>query len=216
MWPMTRPGSREERLRAVRRVERKEKVRSGVKWGGVGVAALVLVGGVAFGLSLGPEKPATVHWHPTWEVFVNGENVLWANPRFDMQFMGGTTHFHQPDDATIHAEGRTDRLYLNRLLNSVGGEISDNQVVLPQGASISGTFATNETDQLRVFIQPDGEDWREVESGFADLKFGDKMRVLVTYGHATDEEIKTQQESVKRAAADAASAMNQTQAPPGF
>jgi hypothetical protein len=132
-----------------------------------------------------------------WEAYIEGQNVKWTGREADMPGMSSGMHFHQPDDDTIHAEGRSNRLRLGTLLAGLGGEIADDKLVIPDSQKMAGTYASNDTTRLRVFVMPDGAEWSEVSDSFADVSFEDRMRILVTYGDLTSEEIAREQASVK-------------------
>lgn len=192
---MTRKPPTAQRLEGVRRARAQER-RATLRKVALGASILVAIAGAAYGLSLIPEGPKNVHWHPTWEVYVNDQNVVWTGTRdFDMAGMGSGMHFHQPNDNTIHAESRSDRLTLGGLLTRLGGGIEDDRLDIPAPATNAGSYEATQEKPLRVFVQPPGEDWEEVTSGFASLLFVDKGRVLVTYA-PSEEGLVAQKESV--------------------
>lgn len=184
-----------QRIESQKRARRAER-RSLAGKIALGVAVVLAIGAAAYGMSLLPEQPKNVHWHPTWEVYVNDQNVAWTGRDFDMAEMGSGMHFHQPNDNVIHAEGRSDRLSLGSLMLRVGGELTDSLLRIPPPATQAGDYAENESAPLRVFYKPAGEDWRELESDFADLRATENMRILITYAPSSDEAIETQKASV--------------------
>ena len=190
-------SDREARREKLRREQRKSLPTKLLKQGLVTGAVLVVLAGAAYGFTLLPEKPRTVHWHPTWEVYAEGENVRWTSDDFDMSSTRSRMHFHLPDDNTIHAEGPENRLRLGTLFTTMGGELSDTTLGIPEGTSKPGAYETNVTHRVRVFVQPPEGAWQELESGFADYSFEEGARVLVTYGDLTPERIAQQQESVQ-------------------
>lgn len=198
--------SRSERRADVLRRERRREALGKLKWIGVAAVVVAAIAGGVYALSLVPEKPQDVHWHPTWEVFVNDQNVRWAGPRFDMSNMGAEIHLHQPNDDVIHAEGRSDRVLLDRLLVRLGGQLTADKLVIPAPASGAGTYEANATHPLRVFAQPPDEEWREIED-FTGLQLQDRWKILITYGDLTPDQIARQQASVKDPGPDPAAAM---------
>lgn len=179
----------------------------------IAAAAIVLLVGVGYGFTLLPDPPKNVHWHPMYEVYVEGENVAFTSRAFDMSATRASMHLHNPDDNTVHAEGRTTSLTIGQFFLEMGGRVTDDTLTVPAAASVPGTFTSNETSRLRLFHQPAGEGWSEVGSGFAKHKFEDGERVLLTFGNLTDAQILAQQESVAQPRADAASAMAPGTAP---
>ena len=163
----------------------------------LGVAVVLALAATAYGFSLIPERPKNVHWHPTWEVYVNDENVRWASREFDMSNMGSGMHFHQPNDNVVHAETRSDRLILGGLIERLGGSLSDERLVVPTPATPSGEYVSSDRQPLRVFIQPAGEEWREIEDDFRSVVLADKARILVTFAPSSDEALAAQQASVQ-------------------
>lgn len=162
----------------------------------LGILIVAAIGAGAYGLTLIPDQPKNVHWHPTWEVYVNDENVRWGGSRdFDMSGMGMGIHLHQPNDDTIHAESRSDRLTLGGLLLRLGGELRDEGLQIPSPATNAGTYAATADAPLRVFTQAPGDEWIEIESDFAGLVLADQLRILVTYAPSADA-LHTQQDSV--------------------
>lgn len=162
----------------------------------IGVAIVAALAGTAYGLSLIPDPPENVHWHPTWEAYVNDQNVRWEGRQFDMSMMGGGIHFHQPNDDVVHAESRSDRLTLGDLLVRLRGAISDESLTIPSQATPSGEFRANGTARLQVFVQPEGEGWREIVDDFQNVALEDRARVLVTFNASGEQAIIEQQNRV--------------------
>lgn len=193
MAERSRNEQRAEKIRRARLEQRKSVATKVV----LVVGVVLAIAATAYGFSLIPERPKNVHWHPTWEVYAEDVNVRWAGPEFDMGGMGSGMHFHQPNDNLIHAETRSDRLLLGGLLGRLGGSISDDRLVIPENANPSGEFVASDERPLRVFAQPEGEAWREVEGDFANVVLGDKFRVLVTFAPSSPEAIEEQKGSVQ-------------------
>lgn len=162
----------------------------------LGVAIVAALAGTAYGMSLIPDPPKNVHWHPTWEAYVNDQNVRWSGRQFDMSMMGGGIHFHQPNDNVVHAESRSDRLTLGNLFVRLRAEITDDSLTIPSEAMPSGEFTANETARLRVFVQQPGEEWSEISADFPDVVLADKARILVTFNASSERAILEQQVGV--------------------
>lgn len=209
---MPRRSLNPQRLDGLKRARREERKALAGKVA-LGVVVVLAIAATAYGMSLLPDRPKNVHWHPTWEVYVNDESVRWSGRQFDMSEMGSGMHFHQPNDDTIHAESRTDRLKLGGLLVRIGSEITDNSLAISPLATPSGVFTENETAPLRVFAKPDGEDWREIEDDFADLRFLDSMRVLITFAPSSDAAIEQQKASVQGPPDDPTAPMRENATP---
>lgn len=188
-----RSEQRAEKLRRAR-LEQRKSVATKVA---LVVGVVLAIAATAYGFSLMPERPKNVHWHPTWEVYVNDANVQWAGRDFDMSNMGLGMHFHQPNDNLIHAETRSDRLLLGGLIERLGGSLSDERLVIPAPAGPSGEFLASEVEPLRVLVQPEGEEWREIDGDFRDVVLADKARILVTFAPSSERALEAQKSSVQ-------------------
>lgn len=194
---MKRPRSADERRAIVASIERKEAMRKYAKVGGIALAAIVILAGAAYGVSLLPKKPTTVHWHANWKVYVNDENVRFTARSFDMSVAKSRIHLHLPDDVKLHLEGPDNRLTLLDLFHSpLQGELSDGKMILPQGSSAPGTYESNATHQLHVYVKPLNGTWTELTHDIASHSMTDGEKVLVTYGNLTSAQIAQEQDSI--------------------
>lgn len=181
-----------DRLKRVAALERKAKVRHALRWTGYVMFALVIIGGAGWVVANAPEGPQRVHWHAYYQVWIDDEEVSFANPEFNgMKY--GAAHLHAPAYNKIHNEAEEGKGTLGRFFKfTLGGDFQDHEIVLPEGTSRPGTYAENETQELRLFVDNalEGKEWIEVEGGFADISFRDGDRYLILYGNHTDDEIR--------------------------
>lgn len=106
-----------------------------LKYAGISVVALVLLGGGAFAVYQNTdlmEPPTTnssigvgetVHWHAEYDLSVCGENQL---------LQGGPLEAHTHGTSTLHMEGvRTSReeATLDWIIDQLGGELEENSVM---------------------------------------------------------------------------------------
>lgn len=172
-------------------LERKENLKKYAKWGAYGVLGIVVLAGAAYGISLLPKEPKQVHWHAKYRVYVDGQLVNMANPRFDgMKY--GDAHIHAPEYDKIHNEGREGRGTLGKFFDfQLGGKFTDTELLIPQGASPAGDFKVNDTEKLRVVVsnQEENKTWSEIGGGFHDVSFHDGDRYIILYGNYTDTQI---------------------------
>lgn len=192
---MRRRSTNEQRAASIKRARWAER-KSQLGKIALGIAVIAALAGTAYGFSLLPEQPKNVHWHPTWEVYIDDQNVRWEGRQFDMSTMGSGIHFHQPNDNVVHAESRSDRLTLGSLFVRLRGEINDDSLTIPSQAFPSGAFQANESARLKVFAQDPGEEWREIMGDFPSVALADKARILVTFNPSSERAILEQQIAV--------------------
>lgn len=184
-------GTPEERRKRLAQLERQEKARNALKWSSIAAVAIVLVAGAAYGISKLPKQPQQVHWHAKYRVYVDGQLVSFANPRFDgMKYE--EAHIHAPEYDTIHNEGLEGRGTLGRFFEfQLGGKLSDTEIVLPQGSSIPGDYKANDTARVQILMsnQARGKDWAPIASNYAGTEFHDGDRYLIVYGDPTAEQL---------------------------
>lgn len=185
-----------EQIQRLKRLERQQKLRKGVRWAAYSVVGLLLVASAAYGVSLLPDRPKMVHYHALYEVYVDDEQVSFAHPAFSgMKY--GAAHLHAPEYGKLHNEGREGSGTLGRFFDfTLEGTLSDTEMVLPQGTSHPGTYTVNESRDLRLFVDNPSRNttWAEVQSEFAEVSFQDGDRYLILYGNHTDEDIRLLQE----------------------
>lgn len=155
------------------------------------IIGIVVIAGLAFGISRLPKEPAQVHWHAKYRIYVNDRLVNLANPRFDGMHYNDA-HLHSPDFDTIHNEGREGRGTMGAFFSyQLGGKLADDELVLPAGAVPAGDFKVNETNKLVMLIsnQAEGKDWTPVTKDLAGVNFHDGDRILIVYGDDTPDRI---------------------------
>ncbi len=106
-----------------------------LKYAGISVVALVLLGGGAFAVYQNTDLMAppttnasigvgeTVHWHAEYDLSVCGENQI---------IQGGPLEAHTHGTSTLHMEGvRTsrDEATLDWIIDQLGGELEENSVM---------------------------------------------------------------------------------------
>lgn len=193
---MARPKDPAERARRVAEMERKASMRRGLRWGVVVLAALVVLGGVAYGISRIPPPPKDVHWHAKYQVWVDGQQVSFANSKFDANVQTDfylPAHMHGPNFDVIHNEGKEGQGTLGKFFafGLFGGRIADDELVIPEGASLASTGAPfsgdfkvqgNQTLGLYASNQVTNQTWTRVPASYADYSFHEGDRLLVVYG----------------------------------
>ncbi len=137
----------------------------------------------------GPSCPG--HWHSVVEFWVDGERVVFPQPPYSIEAgrLPMRTHLHNRDDATWHWEPSTRTCVdFKEPLKLVDTTLTSDSLVLDGVQSITGTFTTNETHELRAYSEPYGGSFREVSPGsVANRQLGDGERVLIIYGPSGDE-----------------------------
>lgn len=185
-----------DRIKRGQMLERKAKAKQALRWGGYSALALVVVAGAAFAVINMPEGPASVHWHALYQVWLEDEEVSFANPAYSGMAYGAA-HLHAPAYNKIHNEGKEGRGTLGRFFQfTVDSSLSDDRLVLSPGTSHPGTYVEEGDKQLRLFMDNalKNTTWTEVLGGFADISFRDGDRYLFVYGNHTDEQIQMLQE----------------------
>ncbi|GEM_PF-5604656 len=193
---MARPRTPEERAKRVAELEGKASRRRVLQWSVAVLVALLVVGGVAYGLSRVPKPAPDVHWHAKYQVWVNDQQLSFANSKFDAnvnQDFYLPAHMHGPNFDVIHNEGKEGEGTLGKFFQFglSGGKIADDELVIPEGASLasggapfSGDFknAGNQTVQMYVSNQVTNESWTRVAGNLAGFSFHDGDRLLILYG----------------------------------
>lgn len=116
---------------------------------------LVLLGsGIAFGFywtaTHQPDCPG--HWHATYKVFDEGEELSFQHPRFDMRSMSMRTHIHQPKDYLMHLEaGCAD---VAEFFDAMGLELRRTSLELDEELHDGKTLANQGNMTLRFFMAP--------------------------------------------------------------
>ncbi|MEA3198741.1 MAG: hypothetical protein QOE90_169 [Thermoplasmata archaeon] len=193
---MARPKDPEERRRIVQAAERRERTQRYSRIAIIAVVAIVVIAGVAYGISKIPKPPGQVHWHATYDIYVNGEraNIAPATA-ISLFYEGGDNflpaHLHQGCPTIIHNEGTEGKGSLQTLFNNgwvkQGGKLSNDEMVIPPGASISGDFKTDATHSLRLFISHNNGTWEGPVDVGTPLQ--DHMRYLLVYGNETADQV---------------------------
>jgi hypothetical protein len=159
------------------------------------------VGGAAYGLSHAP--PRDVHGHAKLQVWVGDQQVSFANARFDANVnpdFYAPAHLHGPDFDLIHNEGKEGQGTLGKFFafGLSGGRIADDEIVVPEGASLAATGAPfsgdlkaggNQILALYVSNQATNESWRPVPHGLGGYSFHDGDRLLILYGDDAPERV---------------------------
>ena len=157
---------------------------------------LVLLGsGIAFGFywtaTHQPDCPG--HWHATYLVFDEGEQLSFQHPRFDMRSMSMRTHIHQPKDYLMHLEaGCAD---VSEFFDAMGMDLRRDSFELDKELHEGRTLANEGNLTLRFFMAPFNGTWQEMP-GLPSYQPHDGDRFLITYGNLLPEEIARQQEAV--------------------
>lgn len=167
---------------------------------GVPVALVLLGSGIAFGFywtaTHQPDCPG--HWHATYKVFDEGEELSFQHSRFDMRYMSMRTHIHQPKDYLMHLEaGCAD---VSEFFDAMGLELRRTSFELDEELHDGETLANQGNMTLRFFMAPTNGTWQEMPN-LPSYQPLDGDRFLITYGNATIEEIARQQALVPLATA---------------
>lgn len=164
------------------------------------VIALVF-GGIVTAMVVNAQQGTSCpgHWHPTFDVFVNGERVSYASPKYDLgssRSAGGSMapslHMHnqQGNDYTLHFEPSTPNTCLpfSDALRVIDTDLSSDRLVLDGDQSITGDFRANATHQVATYHKLAGADWKEIDvSDLLDRQPQPDERILIVYGNQTEE-----------------------------
>jgi hypothetical protein len=196
---MARPRDPAERARIVAAVERKEKTQRAARWTGVILVAILVIAGAAYGISKLPKPPQQVHWHATYEVFVEGKPVVFNQPQFffddnpDARYLAA--HIHQCNPQLIHNEGKEGEGTLTGLFNiDLHGKLSNDELVVPQGAVDSGDYKVGGNNTLQLFVSHSNGTWEKVND-IPSYSFHNADRDLLLYGNYTADQVAQYEDS---------------------
>ncbi len=159
-------------------------------------AVVLLAGsGIAFGFywtaTHAPDCPG--HWHATYQVFDEGEQLSFQHPRFDMRSMSMRTHIHQPKDYLMHLEaGCAD---VSEFFDDMGMDLRQTSFELDEELHEGQKLQNEGNLTLRFFMAPSNGTWQEMP-GLPSYQPRDGDRFLITYGNLLPEEIARQQQAV--------------------
>ncbi|MHB1260193.1 MAG: hypothetical protein ACYC2H_00610 [Thermoplasmatota archaeon] len=159
------------------------------------VGLVLLVSSIAFGFywtaTHKPDCPG--HWHATYQVFDEGEQLSFQHSRFDMRSMSMRTHIHQPKDYLMHLEaGCAD---VSEFFDDMGMDLKRSSFELDKELHDGKTLANEGNLTLRFFVASSNGTWQE-RPDLPSYQPRDGDRFLITYGNYTPEEIARQQAAV--------------------
>jgi hypothetical protein len=139
------------------------------------------------------------HWHASQDVYVNGERVSYAHPKYDLSgsrqnggSMSVSAHMHQNGgDFLWHFEPPVAKTCIpyERALDVVDTDLSEDRLVLDgahEQLGLSGTFEVDDEHQLRAYHKVGEGGWQDISIGSLLRRqlVGDE-RVLIVYGNET-------------------------------
>lgn len=99
-----------------------------------------------------------VHWHADTEVWACGKELDYEDPKGSFSNKIGTPTLHEHNDKRIHLEGvvvNREDASLGKFFRVIGGEISNNSLVVPttegKKSFVSGNFCNDKRSQVQVF-----------------------------------------------------------------
>jgi hypothetical protein len=140
-------------------------------------------------------SPPNVHWHALFDVYVNGERMaISPSTAIALFYEGGArflpAHLHQCNPRLLHNEGDAESGSLAALFNvnwgSQGGALKPDDLTIPEGATLAGDYAVDETHALRLFESDDNGPWQEVD---VTAPITDHARYVLVYGDETPDQV---------------------------
>jgi len=172
-----------------------------IKWSKLVVPLLLILGiGLVAGMpyiqeNFLREKGCPGHWHATFRVFDEDEELRFQHPRFDMASMSMRTHLHQPDDAKMHLEGGCADM--GDFFGAMGMRLRGDSLRLDDELHEGRSIANEGNLTWRFFVTDETGNWTE-RPDLPSYQAKDGQRILLTYGDLGDEAIAAQQERVPR------------------
>lgn len=190
--------TRIDRSNAFDRSERLGKIGAGVKMTGIAIAVLlVLSGGVwAFSTLTASTNSRGCHFHEhaTFRVFDEGKMLRFQSPRFDMSAgMPMRSHFHQPDDATIHLEGGCSTVA--SLFGVLGMKLRPGYLELDDVLHGGKVLQDQDNRTLQFWLMPAKGEWT-LDPDLPQHQPRAREMFLVTYGNPTPAELAREQAAI--------------------
>lgn len=163
------------------------------------VVALVIVGAVAAWRGLQAASDGCPgHWHGGYAIYIEDEKLTFPNQSTMAYGAAPADHVHHihADDGIYHYHPQVNRcISTEAMMQRLGVQVSDGGLTIDlQHPGFTGHHATDANNTLRILHQPSGEAWRNVTWAEIDGKqLGNGDRILITYGHLTDEMVAAQQ-----------------------
>lgn len=163
---------------------------------------LVVVGAIAgfaglVGLRYFFAQPDEVHYHSNFAVFINGEREEFDLPTYYEEVAACTTAYHDNPKGRVHMHGEVNnvihvhdaRVTYGNFFNNIGWGIGKNYL-----ATVDETYTPDDEHKLSFILN--GE---EIDS-ITNKVIGNLDKLLISYGHESDEELQKQFEAVQATA----------------
>lgn len=139
------------------------------------------------------DKGCPGHWHASFKVYDEGQELNFQHPRFEMNPMPMRGHLHQPNDWKMHLEGGC--LTVSGFFDNMGMDLTRDSLQLDNELHGGRVLAVEGNNTLGFFVGLSNGTWIE-KPDLPSYQPKDGERILVTYGTWTDEELKRWQERV--------------------
>lgn len=199
-----RLSARERRTQRAARVKRNPfgQVRRGtVLKGGVVLGVVVLIAAGVWGSQQLPEPHKSVHWHAAFEVFVEGNQLSFMAPAYDLSganYMRG--HLHNQgqggNDDVVHIEGLSGLTCGLWFENGLNAKMTDKSIQFNGPPSNGAKYENNATGSWKLYVHHQGTtDWALI-SKMSSYQPKQKDRLLFTYGSEPKDELQFQFDAV--------------------
>jgi hypothetical protein len=165
------------------------------------VTTLIISGGTNF-LNINSYVGGPVHWHADTEFWVCGNEMELRNPQGFLSNKIGSPTLHEHNDKRIHLEGvpiSAEDASLGKFMQVIGGELTDDTLVLPLDKTKLFKNAPNEQDGdgnatpapelVERFLEDDGE--YKLARMTTGQRCGDQPAELQVFVYQTDKAAKT-------------------------
>lgn len=143
------------------------------------------------------------HWHSTMDVWVDGQKVVLAHPKFQLEGNQGmpiSTHMHRGSEGVWHFEPSPSRcIDFEEALGYVDIDLQSDRMVL-DGAHADlgqdGTFVEGGNNTLTAYYKPYGGSWHTISSSrLNNRQLADGSSVLILYGDYNETQVQEYQDT---------------------
>lgn len=165
-----------------------------------GLVALFLISVGAFGAVFsGPAAaPRFDHTHAAFAVWVEGQQVPFTDPAFDLTLRGvQRAHLRVGDGypGILHLEGKPGLTLAAAFKDAMGATLAEDTLTLDEAVHGGKTFQENATHRLRLLVAGGSGDWAEVKPVTSFVP-RDHDRLLISFGDERGAALAAQEASV--------------------
>ena len=157
---------------------------------GLLIVVAVMVGRVFLDGGIGTPEigiVGDVHHHADFALYINGEQYDFAQEKYmstENKSLSNFAHFHDMNGKVIHKHA--ERVTLGFFLETLGLKLNDTCLMLDDGTS----YCNEGNTELKMYV--DGKHNDE----FAEYEIQDEDKILLSYGHESEQELQEQVRSV--------------------